>query len=159
MSELITNGTMEADSNWNNLNTPTTNERSSTQALEGTYSRKFIADSQYDGLESDAITVVNGSTYKSTIWVYGDGTNAIAMNMTLSGGASIYFPLTGLGVGYIPPTRWVKHLLVWKAAGTSYTLQVESDTGITAGTHYIDLASVKEHSLLWNWFHEIFKTG
>lgn len=38
-AELLTNGGMEADANWTGWITPSTNERSSTQARTGTYSR------------------------------------------------------------------------------------------------------------------------
>lgn len=67
--ELVVNGDMELDSNWTDYGTPTTNERSSEQAYEGTYSRKFIADAtgegiQSDGFETDALThVVNLYVY------------------------------------------------------------------------------------------------
>ena len=39
--ELITNGGMELDANWNNQGTPTVNERSLEQVHGGNYSRKF----------------------------------------------------------------------------------------------------------------------
>jgi len=41
---IITNGTMEADSDWSDYNAPATNERSNTQAHGGTYSRHIVGD-------------------------------------------------------------------------------------------------------------------
>lgn len=70
--ELITNGTMEADSGWSDYNTPTTNERSSEQANSGTYSRKFITDEYNDGIVSNTFTSVTGTTYRITFSVYPD---------------------------------------------------------------------------------------
>ena len=48
--ELVTNGNMELDANWLDNGTPTTNERSDEQANGGTYSRKFVGDSDSDGV-------------------------------------------------------------------------------------------------------------
>ena len=39
--ELVTNGNMELDSDWNDFGSPAVNERSSEQAFTGTYSRKI----------------------------------------------------------------------------------------------------------------------
>lgn len=129
-AELVTNGTMEADSNWSDVNTPTVNERSTTQVYEGTYSRKYTADGAGDGIDSDAITTRTGSLYKYEGKVYptitgsyfvfrkGDdsGNNVVSILMTANqwnvfsgyfvetaGGALAHarFSLTGAGTAYV----------------------------------------------------------
>ena len=79
--ELVTNGSMEADDNWANYTTPTTNEISTTQKHGGTYSRKFIADSQYDGIQSDPFTTVSGTLYTVNAWVYPDTTTTVMIGI------------------------------------------------------------------------------
>lgn len=76
-ANLITNGTMEADSNWANYGTPTLNERSLTQAHGGTYSRKFVADGAGDGIQGDVFTTVTGSVYRINLWVYPANTTSV----------------------------------------------------------------------------------
>ena len=61
--QKVTNGSMEADSNWASEGTPTTDEQSSTQAYSDTYSRKFTTDAADEGIESDTFTTVAGTTY------------------------------------------------------------------------------------------------
>jgi hypothetical protein len=88
---LIANATMEADSNWSNYGTPTTNDRNALRVKSGKYSRRFIVDAANEGIECDAFTVVSGTTYRYGAWIYannhanvglrildGDGTNAVA---------------------------------------------------------------------------------
>lgn len=68
-SELVTNGTMEADSGWSNVGSPTTNERSSTYAQAGTYSRKFVTDAADEGVKSGAFTTSTSYLYRYRVWV------------------------------------------------------------------------------------------
>lgn len=102
-NQVVVNGSMELDSNWSNYNTPTTNERSNTQAKYGTYSRHVVGDSANDGItqtgiqfdlkEADCTTPHNSSwtgLYTGIGWVYvvsgtvfaqfidGDGTTSMA---------------------------------------------------------------------------------
>lgn len=67
---LVANGTMEADSNWNDYGSPTANARSDVQAHEGTYSRKFTSDGAGDGIKSDTFSLVSGRDYGWSAWVY-----------------------------------------------------------------------------------------
>ena len=68
--EKVTNGTMEADANWSNYFSPTTNERSIEQAHLGTYSRKVITDASAEGIQSDTFTTTTGKLYKMSVWIY-----------------------------------------------------------------------------------------
>ena len=72
-TNLVTNGTMEADSNWTSWSAAD-NERSNTQAHNGTYSRKFTPTSTNDGIQSanTPFTTVTGTTYLVSFWIYPD---------------------------------------------------------------------------------------
>jgi len=141
-AELITNGDMELDANWNNWNTPTLNERSVEQAHGGTYSRKFTGNSQYDGIMSDTIILTVGNLYISTFWLYGDATNEV--NARIVGIASQSFPGMSDGGNYIPPTEWTQHTLVFQCDAVGNTFKCGLDKGETAGTHYVDDVSLKQ---------------
>jgi peptidoglycan/xylan/chitin deacetylase (PgdA/CDA1 family) len=69
---LVTNGSMELDSNWTdwNLEAGDTNERSSTRAKEGTYSRHIVVDATSEGATSDNFDVVSGKTYRVSCWAW-----------------------------------------------------------------------------------------
>ena len=73
--ELAVNGTMEADSNWNDrlLEGGDVQERSSTRAHAGTYSRHVNVDAANEGTQSDAWSshVVAGRTYyiEAYVWI------------------------------------------------------------------------------------------
>ncbi len=74
MTTLITNGSMEADANWANYGTPTTQERSVTQKHSGTYSRKFTVNAANEGIQGDAFITATGKKYRHIVWVYPSGT-------------------------------------------------------------------------------------
>ena len=69
-SELVLNGDMELDDNWNDLGSPTTNERSTEQVYSGTYSRKCVANAGSEGLKSDTFSLVAGTVYKVSFYYY-----------------------------------------------------------------------------------------
>ena len=68
-TELITNGSCEADANYTSYGTPTTHERSSSQAHNGTYSRRAVTDAVNEGFYQDVTTVV-GQNYRVTCMIY-----------------------------------------------------------------------------------------
>lgn len=67
---LVTNGDMELDSDWSDVGTPTTNERSNEQANGGTYSRKFLGSAAADGIASATFSIVAGETYSASLHDY-----------------------------------------------------------------------------------------
>ena len=69
-SELVLNGDMELDDNWNDLGSPTTNERSTERVYSGTYSRKCVANAGSEGLKSDTFSLVAGTVYKVSFYYY-----------------------------------------------------------------------------------------
>ncbi|MCK5020494.1 MAG: hypothetical protein KAS32_25980 [Candidatus Peribacteraceae bacterium] len=61
--EKIVNGNMEDDSDWVDLNSPDTNERSDTQSYNGTYSRHVVGDVG-EGIEQEIFDSLEvGKTY------------------------------------------------------------------------------------------------
>ena len=69
--ELITNGDMELASNWEDHELPTTNERSSTRAYAGTYSRRVVTDDGNEGARTTpGFSVTSGITYYVSGWYY-----------------------------------------------------------------------------------------
>ena len=84
-TQLITNGNMEADSNWADEGT-VTQSRSGTQEYSGTYSRTFSADAADEGIESDTFTTVAGTTYYYRVWVF-PVTDVTEVNIRIRNGA------------------------------------------------------------------------
>lgn len=147
-SEIIINGTMEADSDWVNFNTPPIQERSSEQAHGGTYSRKFTANSQYDGMMSAAnFSLTEGKLYMITNWLYGDGTNKVVFKLRrVSPSVSFHSPLTVDDSGYAWPAVWTgeQWYVTILTTGTNYRIEIFTGTGVAAGVFYADDLSLKE---------------
>lgn len=55
-NDVITNGSMEADSNWSDYNSPTTNERSSSTILDS-YARHVVGDEANDGITQSGLAI------------------------------------------------------------------------------------------------------
>jgi hypothetical protein len=68
-SELVINGNMEFDSDWNDFGAVTSNTRSDEQAHGGTYSRKLVIPAGGGGC-SQVITTETGSFYVINGWLY-----------------------------------------------------------------------------------------
>ncbi|MEZ4672578.1 MAG: RHS repeat-associated core domain-containing protein [Anaerolineae bacterium] len=69
-ADLVVNGSMELDSDWTNVGTPTTNQRSTTQVDSGTYSRRLVASAAGQGIEGNAWDWVANRTYVVMARVY-----------------------------------------------------------------------------------------
>uniref|UniRef100_A0A6M3KE19 Putative tail protein n=2 Tax=viral metagenome TaxID=1070528 RepID=A0A6M3KE19_9ZZZZ len=140
-SELVTNGTMEADANWSNWNTPTTNEQSNTQVHIGTYSRKFTVDATSEGIVSDTFTTATGTLYKITAWVYPD--DATIISIGARNGADAAFIVDELKGGLIQDA-WneIVHYYTETAGGAGAYFVLNSHAA-SAGSWYIDDVSVR----------------
>jgi len=68
-SELITNGDMEFDSNWDNYG-GSTDEQSTEQKYSGSYGWKIVAGGANQGIESSTYTTISGTIYRYTFYVY-----------------------------------------------------------------------------------------
>lgn len=139
--EKITNGSMEADSNWADEGT-VTQAQSDEQAYSGTYSRKFTADNPDEGIESDTFTTVAATTYYYRVWVYPDAATT-TVNIRIRNGANdgddIDVDHTGLTA-----EAWNLVTGSYSAAdsGSGAYLNVRSTTGDGSGVFYVDDVSV-----------------
>jgi len=136
----LTNGSMEADSNWSNEGTPSTQERSSTQAYAGTYSRKFIVDAAEEGIVSDAYTTVTGERYKVDAWVYPDDATNVHVEIRCGDDSDDVVDVNFTGLTQDAWNR-ISFSYAETAGGASATIAFHSGT-TDAGTWYIDGASV-----------------
>jgi len=141
--ELVTNGTMEADANWDNYGVPATNERSIEQKVSGSYSRKLIANSTYDGIQSTHnLVTVSGSFYKVVFNTYPVDINPIRMGLR-DGANSAWlineYITSSLG-SFTQTTRFIQDT---GAGGPGGWIQFQCDYR-TSGTWYIDDVSVKQ---------------
>ena len=141
-SELITNGNMEADSNWADYGTVATdgNVQSSDQAYGGTYSRKFITGDGDDGIQSDTFTTVSGQVYKISFQIYSETDTDISIKVNQGNDAGTTFDAT---CGTIATGEWVNVVKYVRDAngGSSAWLAIFNPTGSV--TQYIDNVSVK----------------
>ncbi len=80
-AELVTNGGMEIDANWENYSNPPTNERSVAIVHGGSYSRHVVGDTQYDGVKGAGFSTTAGAWYLIDAWGYGVS-GAIWMSIT-----------------------------------------------------------------------------
>lgn len=157
MADLITNGSMEADSNWNNDGTPTTNERSSTQKQTGAYSRKFIVNANLEGIKSDTFSLANGSSYNLRLWVYPDDTTTVHVGLYNGSGDDLAEDITGL-----TKDAWnlIKRQVACTNTSANCFIFIQSPTGQATGTWYVDDASlhleVAINALMWHWHYEMF---
>jgi len=70
-SELVVNGSFESNSDWTNFGTPTTSEQSTNKAYIGNYSWHIIGTAFRQGIFSpNNFSLVNGKTYKASLWIY-----------------------------------------------------------------------------------------
>jgi hypothetical protein len=139
--ELVTNGSMEADANWSNQNTPTTNERSSAQANGGTYSRKVVGNSSGDGIKSDTFSLVEGRTYRVEFYYYlTSSSNNLLARLQDGDGSDL-----GVSEGFGTKDAWTKITFTRVAESTgdaSYFKIYQNQGG--SSTFYVDDVSVKE---------------
>ncbi len=130
---------MEADANWNNDGTPTTNERSSTQKKRGSYSRKFIVNANLEGIKSDTISLANGSSYNLRLWVYPDHTTTAHIGIYNGASDDLAEDVTGL-------TQDAWNLITRQVAITNTSANcfvfIQSPTGQATGTWYVDDVSL-----------------
>jgi hypothetical protein len=144
-ANLVVNGTMEADSNWSDVGTPVTNERSSVQKAAGSYSRKFTVDDAAQGIISDAFSTTLNKAYYLEFDVFSpDAVIISAAILEGDGGAGKQIDVA------ISIDTWTrittKHIDV--AGGASAQIKFISKTGITSGSWYIDNVSYVEEDAL-----------
>tara|TARA_Y100001973_G_scaffold12441_3_gene17281 strand:+ start:5604 stop:7364 length:1761 start_codon:yes stop_codon:yes gene_type:complete len=146
-TELITNGTMEADSNWADRGT-VTGSRSTEQVKTGTYSRKVYATATNIGgwgIDSDTFTTVAGKQYRLSFWVYPDDDTHMRILLHDGGGSAIYNN-DGTGIlDNLTQDAWnhIEYDFVSVTGGSSAQVKLMYKDGQN-GTIYFDDVSVKQ---------------
>ena len=141
--ELLTNGTMEADANWDTYGAATTNERSIEQVHGGTYSRKLIAPIAGGGCSqyvADLLTT--GEFGQISGWIYIGTLNANAISLVVSKyGGGLFLELKSDTIG-----SWVYVSGVFLMDGSADWGGVINAVSATTGTStwYVDDVSIKE---------------
>ena len=147
--EHVTNGDMEIDDNWTAVGTPTTEEQSTDQKNGGTYSWKFIVDAQNEGIQSDDFTTITGRTYFYSFYVYSANTtvNIIIRKGDDSG------DLVDISSSAFTASTWsrVTGTFTETAGGAGAYIQINSDTGDSSGTYYVDDVSVQLITTYQGW--------
>jgi hypothetical protein len=149
-NDLIVNGSMEADSNWSSVGTPTANERSSEKYSEGGYSRKFAVDATAEGIQSDTFTTVAGKCYRLTFKVY-TAAGALKVNLTYGDGS---IDVDGLSLYAVPASAWTEYTLFFREPAGGAGARIGFTSGwLSSGTWYIDEVSVHEIEGACVWFN------
>ena len=139
-SELVANGTMEANSNWANRSTPTTTEQSSEQAHSGTYSWKITTDALYEGVQQE-LSLTVGRRYRMSGWVYvSNGTDA-RLQVYNDTEADTY----ALAVATTAEWTYLEDDFTVSEAGTVSILLTSTGNDATITAYYDDI-SIKEIS-------------
>ncbi|MEO8609542.1 MAG: RHS repeat-associated core domain-containing protein [Chloroflexota bacterium] len=131
-SQLVVNGSMEADSDWTNVGTPTINQRSSTQADSGSYSRRVVASAAGQGIEGNTWNLVANQAYTIRARVF-----------PISGTVKMQVPgITAFDVSSSEPGSWQTLSAVYTPSSdiTGKKLQFVSSGG--AAEFYVDNVSI-----------------
>lgn len=138
--ELIANGNMELDSNWNDYRSPPINEISTEQVYSGASSRKFTVDIEHEGIKSDTFTTITGRTYTFGAWVYpkDDTYTRIGFRKGDNSGWAL------IRIYSVIQDSWnyVSGSYIETAGGSGAWIHIESTTGDATGTWYVDNVSV-----------------
>ena len=144
-AELVTNGSMEADSGWEDHNSPAANVRSDEQAHSGIYSRKITLNGigSFGGISSaNEITFVVGKSFIITGWAYNlDMSNGerLVMDCTqFSAGAFSIYPNQGVW------TQWSEVVVATETSGVILFYNYPTDVANANASFYIDDVSVQE---------------
>jgi hypothetical protein len=142
-AELIANGTMEADANWNNEGVYTTQTRSDEFTHSGTYSRKVVTGAGSAGVKSDTFSVTAGKTYQIEFWSYKVATGgSILCYLTDGDGAHLseHWIELSTTTGSWQYRKFFSHP---ETTGSSSYVKF-TQNGVTGSTYYIDDVTVKE---------------
>ncbi len=133
-TQMAVNGGMEQDSDWSNVGTPTTNERSSAQVDEGSYSRHVVCNDANEGIEGNEWSLVKNLTYIVTARVY---PVSGVVRMQVSGQPTLYRITGGTGA-------WETLRVIHQATDSvsSVTLQFFAEGG--GAEFYVDAVSIIE---------------
>ena len=144
-SNLVVNGTFETavDNNqWTNFGSPTTTERSTTYAYEGTHSYRIVGDSNNDGTQASATQFTgdysDGDVVEITAYVY----PITASNNSIETGVSNSNRSITSAVAGLVLNQWnkVQYQVTISTASNNYiTFLIEG----SAGEFYLDNVSAR----------------
>ena len=144
-TELVTNGNMELDSDWDNQASPAANVRSDEQAHSGIYSRKITLNGigSFGGISSaDEITFVVGKSYIITGWAYNlnmsNGERLVMDCTQFSAGAFSIYPNQGVWA------QWSEVVVATETSGKILLYNYPTDIANANASFYIDDVSIKE---------------
>jgi hypothetical protein len=148
-TNLVTNGNMEADSNWTDIGDGGTMSRSSTQAKTGTYSWKILSAGTNDGIKSDTFTTVADSVYRVTCHVYPDDTTTVTISIAQgSDGAAFTYDQSHTG---LIQDQWNEITFEYTegsgVGGSNAYIQFDSGAAAGAKTWYIDDVTIVDHGV------------
>lgn len=133
-TELITNGSMEADANWTNYGSPTTNDQSAAQVYQGTWARRCITDAASEGIYQDITTVV-GQRYRVYAYTYVTAGEVYVEKQNTDG--------TSIATGSSnSAAAWARVTLTFTATATTSRIIFRNST-TAASTFYVDDASCR----------------
>lgn len=136
VDEKVSNGTMEANSNWTAVAGASPHEQSTTQKNGGTYAWKFTVDAADEGTKSDAFTTTDRHYYYKA-YVYPDDTTNVNVYVVGGDGSTV---LLDTDVTGLTEDAWnlVAGTFTESVGGTAAYVAFRAPTGETAGTWYID---------------------
>jgi hypothetical protein len=136
VDEKVTNGTMEANSNWTAVDGATPHQRDTTQTNNGTYSWLFTVDAADEGTQSDAFTTTD-RVYFYKAYVYPDDSTNVNVYIIAGDGETelVDTDFTGL-----TQDAWnlVSGSFTETEAGTGAYIAFRAPTGTASGDWYID---------------------
>ncbi len=136
-NNLVPNGDMYADANWDDVGTPSTNERSDVQVNTGTYSRKFTIDAESEGIKSDTFSLTEGETTYVSLYVYPDDATGVFVGIVNGGGIGWDYQNTFTG---LTENAWnlIQFTQVVNETGSSSRIYIAGNVGESAGSWYVD---------------------
>lgn len=140
-TNLITNGLMEDDANWSDVGVLPVNERSTEQVYQGTYSRKFTANTANDGIQSDSLATENGSLYVLKFAIYSnDNTSA---RVRLRSGDNSGWLIDEIVTLALDEWNEFDYEVTGDSDGANTYFVVNSD-GNSSGSYYVDSVLLKK---------------
>ena len=141
-SEIIANGDMELDASWASLGTPTTNERSSTRAVSGTYSRRVVSADGFRGIYQPGKSWETGwMRWQYSAYIV-DRTRIYVSVIDRDGSTKIYEGSDTLGQG-----AWAQRILTGRSAAVGVSGDVRFRSNNEAVEFFIDDVSAVPLSL------------